>query len=402
MNPESSPTRRVLISGASIAGPALAYWLTRYGFSCTIIERAPELRAGGYAVDVRGAAVEVVKKMGLFDEFQTHETGTEKVTFVDEHSRPLISIPADIFGSHQPDDLEVMRGDIAQVLYEATRHSTRYMFNDSITSLTETPAGVEVTFEHADPLEFDIVVGADGVHSNVRRLTFGDEQQFVKPLGAYISIATIPNYLHLKNEEVIYGEYAKSAGLYTARDNDELKAMLLFNAPRLQYDRHDIAAQKQIIATTFQETLGWEIPKLLQEMTQASDFYFDAIAQVQLPTWHKGRIAVIGDAAHCPSPASGQGTSIAIVGAYVLAGELKKAHGDHMLAFTAYQSAMQHFIDQNLKIAPITLKGMIAPSKLNLRLRNIMFHVPSLFISMNKQVMNLIQKAANAIRIEDY
>ncbi|HEY5806113.1 MAG TPA: hypothetical protein VIS56_01855, partial [Candidatus Saccharimonadales bacterium] len=215
-------------------------------------------------------------------------------------------------------------------------------------------------------------------------------------------IATIPNYLEIKNQEILYGVAGKSIGVYTANNNRDLKAMFLFNSKPLQYDRHNAAEQKQILADVFAGEKGWEVAKLVEKIHDSTDFYLDFIAQAHMQVLYKGRIALAGDAAYCPSPASGQGTSVALVGAYVLAGELKNAGSDYDKAFAQYQNVMQNFIAQNLKIAPVTLKGMIAPSKLNLYMRNMMFHMPRLFAGMNRQVMQFIQKAANSITLKDY
>lgn len=400
--PTAKESKRVLISGASIAGPAIAYWLVKYGFACTVVERAPALRTGGYAIDIRGAAVDVVKRMGLYDKVRAQDTGTESVVFVDKTGDELIKMDADAFGGRQNDDLEVMRGDLAAVLYEATKDSVQYIWNDTITELEESGQGVRVTFERGEPQTFDIVIGADGLHSTVRQIVWGDEDQFVRPLGAYISIATIPNYLGIKSQEVLFGVVGKSIGAYTANNNRDLKAMFLFSSKPIHYDRHSLAEQKQILADIFANEKGWETVRFVDEMSKSSDFYFDFIAQTRMNALHKGRVALVGDAAYCPSPASGQGTSMALVGAYVLAGELKNAGGDYSQAFDKYQHAMHDFIAQNLKIAPATLKGMIAPSKFNLGMRNVMFRMPKLFIGMNRQVMQFIQKAANSITLKDY
>lgn len=398
MQTSTSP-KRVLISGASIAGPAVAYWLAKAGYDCTIVERAPELREGGYAIDVRGAAVDILKRMGLFDQLKSRETGTKTVQFVNGAGKPLITLDADVFGGRQGDDLELMRGTIARTLYEATAKTTTYIWGDSITSITEDDAGAHVTFEHAAGQTFDLVIGADGLHSNVRRLSFGEEAPFVKPLGAYISIATIPNYLNLRDQEVFYGMKGKTMAVYTAAENRELKVMCLFNSAPLTYDRHDSAVQKQLVAQMFANETGWEVPRLLQELQQTSDFYLDTIAQTQLLQWSKGRVALVGDAAYCPSPASGQGTTVALVGAYVLADAIVKAEGNHEQAWADYHTRLSGFVQQNLKLAPITLKGMIAPSGVMLGMQKLMFRFPAVFIGMNRQVMNLIQKAAHAISL---
>lgn len=393
----SRPT--ILISGASIAGPTLAFWLNQYGYDVTIVERAPALRPGGYAVDVRGAAVEVLKKMNLYSQAQALDTNIQTVKFAGTNDKQLLSISADIFGGRAADDLEIMRGDLSLLLYNATKTTTTYIWDDTITDLQETQNGIEVKFKKSATGVFDAVIGADGLHSTVRKLTFGDEAQFIKHLGAYISIATIDNYKALNNEEVLYGTVGKTAAMYSSQGNTEAKAMFLFNSPPLNYDHHSTAQQKAALTKIFNNEPDWEIPELLKRATKASDFYMDSISQIVLPTYYQGRVVLVGDAAYCASPASGQGTSLALVGAYVLAGEIAAANGNMTQAFKNYETIMRPFAEKNQKIAPIALKGMIAPSKSHIRIRNLMFHVPSLFIFMNKQILNMIQKAATAIKL---
>ena len=214
-------TKSVLISGASIAGPALAYWLNRYGFETTIIERAPAIRPGGYAVDFRGAGMEVLKRMGIMEEIRKYETRTGKITMVDRNNKKLASMP-DGFTSGE---LEIMRGDLANVLYEATRQNTDYIFNDSITGLTQRPDGVDVTFSRSAAQHFDLVVGADGLHSNVRTLVFGEEARFLRELGLYIAIFTTPDFMHLDRNGLYYGTLGRRVGLFGVRRKKE--AMLL-------------------------------------------------------------------------------------------------------------------------------------------------------------------------------
>jgi 2-polyprenyl-6-methoxyphenol hydroxylase-like FAD-dependent oxidoreductase len=338
--------QRVLISGASVAGPTLAFWLSRYGFLPTIIERAPAIRPGGYAVDFRGAAMDVLKNMGIIDEMRKFETRTNKITVVDKNNKKLYSLP-DGFTSGE---LEIMRGDLADVLYNATRQDTEYIFNDTITGLTEVEDGVEVTFSHHPARKFDLVIGADGLHSNVRTIAFGEEEQFIHELGLYVAIFTTPNFMDLDMSGLYYSTLGKRIGIFGARQNTEAKASFFFASEPLRYDRRDIALQKEILRTMFAGE-GWEASRLLTLMDSAPDFYFDSISQIKMDRWSKGRISLVGDAAHCASPVSGMGTSMATVGAYILAGELKASDGDHAVAFARYENSMREYVEKCQKLA---------------------------------------------------
>ncbi len=315
--------RSILISGASIAGPALAYWLRRYGFNPTVVERAPALREGGYKVDIRGAAVAVAERMGLLAELQRASTDMRGASFVNHAGKRLATMDADLFGGRSGEDVEIMRGDLARILYEATRSDIEYIFDDSITSITQGETDVNVTFAHGPARSFDLVVGADGLHSGVRALAFGDESAFIRSLGHYIAIFTVPNYLKLDRWELLYAVPGKTTNVYSTRQDSAAKALFLFAAPPLDYDRRDIGQQKRILAERFAGE-GWEVERLLEHMADAPDFYFDAISQVHMGRWSNGRVALVGDASYGPSPASGQGTSLALVGAYVLAGDWRQ------------------------------------------------------------------------------
>ncbi|GCE46237.1 2-polyprenyl-6-methoxyphenol hydroxylase-like FAD-dependent oxidoreductase [Thermosporothrix hazakensis] len=323
----------ILISGASIAGPALAYWLTRYGFRPTVVERTPALREGGYKLDIRGKAVEVVERMGILADIRQVSTGMKEGTFVDRNGKAVVSMSAEFFNSRQEQDDEVMRTDLSRIIYERTRSDVEYLFNDSITSITEGQNGVAVTFERGKPRVFDLVIGADGIHSNVRRLVFGDESRFLHNLGAYISIFTAPNFLDLDRQELYYYAPGKFVSLFSAQDRSKAMSFFFFSSPPLSHDYRNIEQQKGLL-TSFFSGDGWQIPRLLKDVWDAPDFYFDSVSQIHMDRWSAGRIALLGDAAYCPSPASGQGTSLALIGAYVLAGELALASGDYTTAFT--------------------------------------------------------------------
>jgi 2-polyprenyl-6-methoxyphenol hydroxylase-like FAD-dependent oxidoreductase len=388
----------ILISGASVAGPTLAYWLNRNGHRVTVVERAPALREGGYKVDIRGAAIDVIEKMGLLD--QVHAAGTDMrvARFVDGTSKQLATMDAEIFGGRSTGDIEIMRGDLAKLLYDATAADVEYVFGDSITSLTEDADGVRVTFENASARTFDLVIGADGLHSNVRALAFGPEDQFVHHLGHYISIFSVPNHRDLDREEMMHGAPGRTAGMYATRQMTDAKALFMFAAPELEYDRRDLKQQQDLLADAY-AGLRWDVPRLLTEMRTAPDFYFDAISQVRMDRWTTRRIALVGDAACCPSPASGQGTSVSLVGAYVLAGELGED------GFGDYEAIVRPYAEANQKLAASNLKGMVVKSKFQLRFQMFMLRLmPRLpgRDAMVRRITDAIHSAATAIELKNY
>lgn len=370
----------VLISGASIAGPALAHWLGRYGFNPTVVELAPALREGGQAVDFRGEThLAVLERMGILDELRRVETGGRTCTFVDQKGRQQLHLPAEFTGG----DIEVLRGDLSRVLYEASLPHTEYVFGDSITGLTETATGVLATFRHGAPREFDLVIGADGLHSNVRRLAFGPEQEFVTHLGYYAATWKLPNHLGLGREAVGCNTPGRLAQLGGGHQDPELAdAFVVFAAPELTYDRHDLAAQKELIAEQF-AGIGWEVPGMLASLRQASELYFDSISRADVPVWSKGRIALLGDAA-CGATIGGMGTGTAVLAAYVLAGELARAAGDHRAAFAAYEDRLREYA-QGCQQGGDRTGRFLAPGRIGAALRNVMLNRPAVLAWMLEQ-----------------
>ncbi|MFJ8622428.1 FAD-dependent monooxygenase [Kitasatospora sp. NPDC093550] len=357
---------KILISGASIAGPALAHWLGRYGFEVTVVELAPALRDGGQAVDFRGRThLTVLQRMGVLDELRALGTGGTPMTFVGPDGRRLLHLPAEFAGG----DVEVPRGELARLLHRHSRARAEYLFGDSITALAPTSSGVRVTFRNAAPREFDLVIGADGLHSNVRRLAFGPEQRYVRHLGYYAATWQLPNDFGLPVGSVGLNVPGRLMSVGAAhRDPGRAGAFCLFASPELRYDRHDPAQQKALIRSAF-AGLGWWVPRLLESLDTAPELYFDSISRSDVPAWSSGRIALIGDAA-CGATIGGMGTGTAVVAAYVLAGELARAGGDHRSAFERYERLLRGYAQGCQKGGDRTGPFLAPRTATGLRLRN--------------------------------
>lgn len=397
-------TKTILISGASVAGPALAWWLHHHGFRPTVVERAPSLRDGGYKVDIRGVAVEVIRRMGLLDEVRAASTDMRGAAFVNKRGKEVATLDADTFGFRHGDDTEILRGDLAKILYDATRETTEYVFGDWITGLDERADGVHAAFAHGAPRRFDLVVGADGLHSGVRALAFGPEEDFLRRFDAYVSISTVPNTFELDRWELLHSAAAgKMVNVYSTARAADAKAAFWFSAPPLTYDRRDVEGQKDLVATQF-AGLGWETAALLDAMREAGDFYFDPVCQIVMDRLSAGRVTLLGDAGYCPSPASGQGTSLALAGAYVLAGELATAP-DSGVALARYESEMRPYIEKNQALAKTALRGIIPQSRafawFNTRMIKLMPHLPGRNRVL-EQMGRPIREAANALVLKEF
>ncbi|MBU3067217.1 FAD-dependent monooxygenase [Nocardia sp. NEAU-G5] len=394
--------KTVLISGASVAGPALAYWLARYGFTVTVVEQAPALREGGYKVDIRGVAMEVVDRMGLTPQVRAASTAMRGGAWVDDSGKALATLGPELIGLRSPGDDEVLRGDLARILFDATKDNVEYLFGDSITDLQQHADGVTVQFRNAAPRVFDLVIGADGMHSAVRRLAFGPEEQFARHTGMAACVISVSNHLNLDHWELVHPTPGRVVQVYSTRQATA-KTQFIFQAPQQLPDRRDRAAQQQLVANAFADA-GWETPNLVRALPESPDFYFDSVSQIHLDQWSRGRVALVGDAAYCPSPLSGQGTSMALVGAYVLAGELKATAG-HVAAFDRYQRAMQDYVTENLTLGWNNATQMVAADRRAIRTQTTMLrmlrYMPWKGLAL-RPIIKPLERAANAIRLTDY
>ncbi|MFE2179484.1 FAD-dependent monooxygenase [Streptomyces sp. NPDC059455] len=339
--------RTVLISGASISGPALAYWLARSGFAVTVVEKAGVLRAGGYPIDIRGTAIEVVRRMGILPRLRDAHIDSQCCTFLNADGSKVASLPPHaVAGSAEGQDLEVRRGDLAAALYALVRDDVEFLFDDSIATLDQSGPGVDVTFRGGQRRTFDLVVGADGMHSHTRESLFGPEEQFHRYLGYCFAIFTMPNTFGLSHELMLWNIPGKAAALYAVGDNDELHAFLNFHQPEPPLDAlRNPDAQRDLVATVFAGA-GWEVPGMVDAMRGADDLFFDTAGQIRMPHWSSGRVALVGDAAYAPSFLTGQGSSLALVGVYMLANALA-TNRDHTAAFAAYERDVREFVAMN-------------------------------------------------------
>lgn len=297
-------------------------------------------------------------------------------------------------------ELEIMRGDLAGVFYEATKNNTECLFNNSIATLQEDSDGVDVSFSNGETRRFDLVVGADGLHSNVRALTFGDESRFMHHLNIYFAIFSTPNFMNLKDMAgLYYGTLGKRVGVFSAKGDTESRASFYFASPKLDYNYRDLAQQKELIRSRFSAE-QWQVPQLLKLMDEAPDFYFDSVSQIRMDRWSKGRVVLLGDAGYCASPMSGMGTSMAVVGAYILAGELQAAAGDHSIAFKNYETKMRPLTTACQKLAE-GAEWFVPQTRFKLwmsrQIWKILPHTP-----WKNMMIEMPLKAANAIVLPSY
>jgi 2-polyprenyl-6-methoxyphenol hydroxylase-like FAD-dependent oxidoreductase len=356
---------RILISGASIAGLTLASWLARYGFEPTVVERAPGPRPGGNGVDLRGHAVTVAERMGIMADIRAAAASVRGMKFVDANDRAVARVSMDDL--EEPGAVEIMRGDLVMLLRQTA--DVEYLFGDWIERLDQDEHGVTATFAHAPARRFGLVVGADGLHSAVRRLAFGPEERFVRYRGHYFAFADASAELGEDCWMTMYNTPGKMAGIYRSGNHPQAKAYFAVRSMPLDVDHRDIAEHKRVLSDAFGSDASWHTKDLLAVALADPGFYFDALSQVRMNSWSAGRVALTGDAAWCPSPASGAGAELAMTGAYRLAGELAAADGDYRIAFPKYDASHRALVNSKHQIGP-NVRMMIPRTTTGISVRN--------------------------------
>ena len=356
----SSNGKSALVSGASFAGLSMAYWLRRLGYRVTVVELARGLREGGTAVDIKGGTVDIARRMGLLEGIRANRLSLRRWEFRnarDEVERALV-----LRGEGEPPsetELEIERTVLLNMLFDAVKADAEIVFDDSLTGLREAKGGVEATFVKRAPATFDLVLGCDGVHSAVRRLWFGEEARYLHFLGQYFSITIVDELLIERDTAQLFNVPGKAVMLNAYKDKTDV--ILSFAADEeLPFDRRDEEAQRKIIEDRF-AGVGWRTAELLEAVRRSRSFYFDKLTQVRMPSWTKGRVALVGDAAYCPSPAAGMGGSIAIDGAAALADAMRDHPDDLGRAFGEYDARFRPFIEQVQAEAERTGREVLVP-----------------------------------------
>ncbi|MBV7530505.1 FAD-dependent monooxygenase [Chitinophaga sp. sic0106] len=335
--------QKVLISGASFAGLTLAYWLNKFGYQVTVVERGEGLRTGGSPIDVRGQTLDIVMEMGIWEAIKSKEF-VHPIEIVDAQNETLATVSINEQEQYMG-DIEIHRGDLLEILFGIVpKPEVDIIFSDSITYLTQQENHVEVEFESAAKSNFDFVFGADGTHSLVRTLVFGKESNFKQFFGAYFAFADAGHIATGRPQDtgIIYREVGKQAVIYQFKDT--AVAALVFRAPALEWDYRDQEQQKLILKHYFGNNKQWKIPEILDTILQSDNLYFDEVCQIHMPSWTKGRVALVGDAAHAPSFFTGMGTSLAIQGATLLAKALH-ANNDYHAAFAQYNTSFKPYVE---------------------------------------------------------
>lgn len=392
--------KKILITGASIAGPTLAYWLNYYGFDVTLVERASKLRLGGQNIDVKGPAQQIARKMGIEELIRSKNTTETGLRFVDVDNQTVAEFPKESALS-MTQELEILRGDLVQILYNQTKADVDYRFNEHITALKQTDVGIDVTFYSGGSERFDLLISAEGIGSHTRKLVFGHEAKF-KYLGLHTAYLTITK----TSTDSEWARWCNTEGgivFMTRPDNyGSTRASITFTAKEDEYKGLSFEEQKTALIKRIKGS-GWESERFIKEIAEAKDLYFDRVSQVKLPRWSEGRVAVVGDAAYCATPIAGKGTDLAMAGAYILAGELFCAE-TYQQGFSVYEQKMRPYVQACQKLPPGIPKLVYPQSKIGVGILNLLVSIVA--SKPAKWIMGLFgneKKAAKEeIQIADY
>ncbi|WP_040783333.1 FAD-dependent oxidoreductase [Nocardia pneumoniae] len=358
---------KVLISGAGVAGSTLAYWLTRRGFAVTVVERAVGQRSSGNPVDVKGPAVDVVEKMGILPRLRAAGSRVERMTFVNAQGKRVAGLPLSVFQDGAgAKEVELPRADLAGILLDAVSEKAEFRWGDTVTALTPDPDGVDVSFANAAPQRFDLVIGADGLHSTVRRLAFGPETDFRAHQGMYVATLPIPEPFGSDREVMFHNLPGRAVSVHPT--NGHAIAAFLFRGDAVpDFDHRDLDLHKRLVIDAFADA-GWRVPELLDRVRAADDLYFDAVSRVDVPRWSSGRIALVGDAASCLS-LLGDGSTLAITGAYTLAESLARTE-DPVAAFRRYETAHRRLVEPKQRGFRAGAAMLVPTNRAGILLRN--------------------------------
>jgi 2-polyprenyl-6-methoxyphenol hydroxylase-like FAD-dependent oxidoreductase len=373
---------KVLISGGGIAGPTLAYWLQKSGHEVLLVEESPQLRSGGYVIDFWGVGYDIAEKMGLIPRIRELGYQVGEVRFVDRHGRKRGGFAVDVFGRMTDGRFtSVRRSDLAATIYGAIDGKVESIFGDSVARIEDNGDCVRVGFDHAAPREVDLLIGADGLHSRVRELAFGPEASFEVSLGYHVVAFEVEGYE--PREELVYVSHAlpgRQISRLSMRD-DKTLFLFIFRDEYLTTVNPSSEQERKAVLTKVFADVGWEGPRILAEMENAKEVYFDRVSQIRMDRWTKGRTALIGDAAACVSLMAGEGTGLAMAEAYVLAGELLECGGDHSAAFARYQDRMMPFLKSKQESAAKFASSFAPKSASGITFRNLvtrLFRIPYL------------------------
>jgi 2-polyprenyl-6-methoxyphenol hydroxylase-like FAD-dependent oxidoreductase len=363
----SSTNKNVLISGASIAGLTCAYFMHQLGYQVTVIEQADALRTHGSAVNLAGKALDAAKQMGIYQALKPNALKLDKWEFKNADNVTVGGLPID--QDNREEEIEIERDKLLQILMGNVQSKATFVFGDRITGLYETEDGIEVTFQNRLSQQFQLVLGCDGAHSGVRKLWFGPEADYIHFLNHYFSITIVPKLLIPQGTAQMYNVPDKVVMLNAYNHKTDV-CFCFYSEEQLDYDYRDTDQQSRIIEQHFTEQ-GWRTTELLREMQQAETTYFDQFCQVKMPHWSKGRVALIGDAAHCASPAAGIGGSLAMAGAAALADALSKHPDNRTAAFREYEQSLRPFVEDVQATAVNMLHHyLIPPTEEAIRERN--------------------------------
>ena len=386
--------RTVLIAGAGIAGPALAFWLKAAGFEPTLLERACRLRSGGYVIDFWGLGYDIAERMGLIAEIGRIGYRVQETRIVDDTGRRIAGFGTRVFSELTGGRyVTLQRSDLSRLLFEKVSGRIETVFGDEIVALDERPDAVRVNLRGDGERRFDLMIGADGLHSSVRAMAFGPQSRFEKPLGYAVAAFELVGFRPRdENVYVIYGQPGRMVGRFTLRD-DRTLFLLVFATQDAQLPATR-DAQEAMLREVYGKG-GWDCPRMLAELARADELYLDRVSQIRMPGWSRGRVALVGDAAFCVSLLAGQGSALAMISAYVLAGELGAARGDHRQAFAQYEARLRSYIGAKQRGAERFASAFAPKTRIGLHIRNLAikaFAIPGLArFAIGRDVADIIQ-----------